>query len=271
MSDPIRNNLFDLSGKTALVTGAASGLGRVFAEALGAYGAAVICGDVETAGNRETAERIAAVGGNARAVALDVADPASVDAVTADIEATEGRLDILVNNAGIATGKQRVHEMSIENWDRLMAVNLRGVFLCMRATLPLMLERRGGSIINISSVAGLVGVDPEIPAVASNYSAAKAGVIGLTREAAAEYGPHNIRVNAIAPGWHLGTNLGRDEIADASPEMMQAFLNRLQQDTPLRRTGDPAELAGLVVYLASDAASFLTGQVIAHDGGWTVT
>lgn len=269
MSDAITNTLFDLSGKTALVTGAASGLGRVFAEALGVYGAAVVCADVDTAANEQTAARITAAGGTARAVRMDVADAADVERTAADIRATEGCVDVLVNNAGIATGKELIHEMSVENWDRLMAVNLRGVFLCMRAILPLMLERTGGSIVNIASIAGLVGVDPTIPAVASNYSAAKGGVIGLTREAAAEYGPHNIRVNAIAPGWHLGTNLGRDEIGEATPEMMEAFLNRLHGDTPLRRTGQPKELAGLVVYLASDASAFLTGQVIAHDGGWT--
>ncbi len=269
MTDTINNTLFDLSGRTALVTGAASGLGRVFAEALAAYGAAVVCGDVDTAGNEETATRIRSAAKQARAVAMDVADADNVAAVIADIEATEGALDVLVNNAGIATGKALIHEMSIDHWDRLMAVNLRGVFLCMRAALPLMLARGRGSIINISSIAGLVGVDPTIPAVAANYSAAKGGVIGLTREAAAEYGPNNIRVNAIAPGWHLGTNLGRDEIGDATPEMMDALLNRLRHDTPLGRTGDPKELAGLAVYLASDASSFLTGQVIAHDGGWT--
>jgi len=269
MANAISRQMFQLDGRVAAVTGAGSGLGRVFARALGLYGAAVICTDIASAGNEETAAIVTGAGGKARTFIVDVADEAAVDALAADIRKRENRVDVLVNNAGISTGKDLLHELPVEKWDRVMAVNLRGVFLCMRALLPFMLAQRRGSIINLSSIAGLVGVDPQIPAVSSNYSAAKAGVIGLTREAAAEYGGHGIRVNAIAPGWHLGTKLGRQPSIKANPEMMKAFVERLRRDTPLARTGEPEELAGLAIYLASDASSFVTGQVIAHDGGWT--
>lgn len=269
MTTAISKQMFQLDGRVAVVTGAGSGLGRVFARTLGLYGAAVICTDISAAGNEETAAMIAAEGGKARTFVMDVAEESAVDALAADIRARENRVDVLVNNAGISTGKNLLHELPVAKWDRVIAVNLRGVFLCMRALLPFMLAQRRGSIINIASIAGLVGVRPEIPAVTSNYSAAKSGVIGLTREAAAEYGAQGIRVNAIAPGWHLGTNLGQQGAIRADPAKMQAFVDRVSGDTPLARTGQPEELAGLLIYLASDASSFMTGQVIAHDGGWT--
>jgi NAD(P)-dependent dehydrogenase (short-subunit alcohol dehydrogenase family) len=131
-----------------------------------------------------------------------------------------------------------------------------------------MLPRKKGVVINIASIAGLGGISPKTPAVAVNYSSSKAAVIGFTRQAAAEYGNDGIRFNAIAPGWHLGTQLAR-EAAPPSEEVIKAFVTALNGATPMGRTGDPEELAGLLIYLASDASSFVTGQVIAHDGGWT--
>ncbi len=269
MGNPFNRDLFNLDGRTAVVTGAGSGLGRVFAQALAAFGADLFCTDIDRDGAEQTADSILSSGGSATPLQVDAADQRSIAGLAEAIEAAGSRCDLLVNNAGIATPKHRIHEMPVADWDRLMAVNLRGVFLCTRALLPFMLAQQSGSVINISSIAGLGGISPQIPAVSSNYSTSKGGVIAFTRQGAAEYGGDGIRFNAICPGWHLGTQLGREEVGEQTPEMIEAFLAKLNQATPLGRTGDPAELAGLVVYLASDASAFLTGQVIAHDGGWT--
>ncbi len=261
-------DMFRLDGRVALVTGAGGGLGRVFAQVLAVAGARVCCADVDRAGARETADLITAVGGQAYAQAVDVTDTASVDALAAGLQA-HGRLEVLVNNAGIATRTARIHEMPVADWDRLHAVNTRGVFLVTRACLPLMLRAGKGSVINLASVAALVGVTPELPAVAANYSASKGAVAAFTRQAAVEYAADGIRFNAIAPGWHLGTNLGRESLGSWQPEQLQAFLAGIEARTPMRRTAQPQELAGLCLYLASDASGFMTGQIIANDGGWT--
>ncbi|MGB4767055.1 MAG: SDR family NAD(P)-dependent oxidoreductase [Rugosibacter sp.] len=261
-------NLFRLDHRVALVTGAGVGLGRVFARALATVGAKVVCADIDLVIAQETAQQITAAGGEALALRVDVSDEASVAKMVADTSAHFGTLDILINNAGIATPPLRVHEMPVADWDRLHSVNTRGIFLCTRAALPFMLPRKKGVVISIASIAGLGGVSPKTPAVAVNYSSSKAAVIGFTRQAAAEYGRDGIRFNAIAPGWHLGTQLGREALPP-SEQAIQAFVATLNEATPLGRTGDPEELAGLLIYLASDASSFVTGQVIAHDGGWT--
>lgn len=260
-------DMFRLDGRVAVVTGAGSGLGEVFATALSVAGARVICADLDGGSAKALADRL----DNARAAEVDVGDEQSVAALFDAVKAEEGQLDVLVNNAGISTRPLRIHEMPVEDWDRLDRVNNRGVFLCTRAALGLMRERGAGSVINISSVAGLVGVTSDIGAVSANYSASKGAVIGLTRQAAAEYGPEGIRFNAICPGWHLGTQLGR-EAAEllADPQALEGFLARVHQLTPLQRTAEPRELAGLCLFLASDASSFMTGQIIASDGGWTV-
>ncbi len=267
----MKRDLFDLDGKTALITGAGSGLGREFARGLGGFGARVLCADHNAAWAEETAAELVAAGADARALIVDVTRRESVAEMAERAAAAGGGVDVLVNNAGIATGPSRVHEMSVEDWDRLMAVNLRGVFLCTRAIIPLMLAGGGGSIINIASIVGLVGYHPSFPSAGANYAASKAGVVGFTRQVAAEYAKDGIRVNAIAPGWHEGTRLGDERRATSTPEAVARFNAAIIARTPLGRTGRPPELQGLAIYLASEASSFVTGQVFVHDGGWVAS
>ncbi|MFN0299878.1 MAG: SDR family NAD(P)-dependent oxidoreductase [Burkholderiales bacterium] len=262
-------NLFSLDGKVALVTGAGSGLGLAFAQGLAAQGATVVCADR----NAEWAERAVGLvgqsGAKATAITVDVADVASVEAMMKRIVATHRRIDILFNNAGIATKPYRVHELPVEDWDRLIAINLRGVFLCTRGVLPVMLANGGGSIVSIASIIGIVGCYPGHTMVNATYAASKAGVSGFTRQLAVEYAKDNIRANAIAPGWHGGTRLGTEAREGATPEAIARFESSIANGVPMGRRGTPEELVGLAVYLASDASRYLTGQTIVHDGGWT--
>jgi NAD(P)-dependent dehydrogenase (short-subunit alcohol dehydrogenase family) len=261
------DNLFRMDGKIAVVTGAGNGLGRSFALGLAAFGATVICADRDRDGAEETAALARQSRLEAEPLHNDVADEASVEDAWGKIAKQHGRVDILINNAGIATASGRPHEFGIADWDRLMAINLRGVFLTTRKALALMLPGPG-SIINIASIAGLRGYYPGFVALQVNYSTAKAGVIGFTRQVAAEYAREKIRVNAIAPGWHGGTALAAERRAVASPEQMAQFEKALAERIPMRHRGVPDDLVGLAVYLASDASHYVTGQVIAHDGGW---
>jgi len=263
------SNLFDLKGKVALVTGAGSGLGREFSRGLAQFGAEVICADQDLSWAKETAGLIQSAAGHASSFQVDVADAASVQALADHAAASCGRVDILFNNAGIAAIPKRAHELSVEEWDRLIAINLRGVFLCTRAIVPIMLAGAGGSIVNIASIVGVIGHYPGFAMVGASYAAAKAGVIGFTRQIAVEYAKDNIRANAIAPGWHGGTRLASKAKASLTAETIARYESAIVAGTPMGRRGRPEELVGLAIYLASDASRFLTGQVIAHDGGWT--
>ncbi len=261
--------LFDLSGRVAVITGAASGFGRVFATLFAEAGAEIIAADRDAERVQETADIVIEAGGKARAVTVDVADAASVQTL-AEVVAEGGRgAHVLVNNAGIANVAKRVHELPIEAWNEVLAVNLTGAFLCSRAVLPLMLAVGGGSIVNISSIAGLIGVYPDFAMLNAVYASAKAGLIGLTRQTAVEYAKDNIRANAIAPGWHGGTRLGEANRRGRSNAETAKFEDTILEGTPMGRRGTPEELGPLALYLASDASSYVTGQVFTQDGGWT--
>jgi len=259
-------DLFQMKGKVSLVTGAGSGLGRVFCEVLAEAGSDVVC-DINEDWARETAKIIAEYGVKTLVIKADVVKQEEVKEMFSKVEQEFGKLDVLINNAGVATKSLRIHEMPLKDWNRVIGINLTGVFMCMQEGIKLMLKRKKGSIINIASVCGMRGVDPEILA-ACNYAATKSGMIGLTKQGAAEYGASGIRVNVIAPGWHLGTRLGEGAGIVGSEEKNMALIKKITELTPMKRTGDPAELKGLALYLASDASSFVTGSVFVHDGGW---
>ncbi len=258
-----RVNLFDLSGKVSLVTGAGSGLGRVFSEALAEYGSDVVCLDLNETWATETAKLISRAGVRTLVVRADVSNQEDVMKAFGKVDQEFGKLDILFNNAGVTTKGARLHEMPIEYWHRAVSVDLTGVFFCMQEGIKMMLRQKKGTIINLSSAAGLFGLLP----TRSNYCAAKAGVVSLTKSAAVDYGPEGIRVNAIAPGMIGGTRLG--ESAGATKEQMERLIARVSSETPLQRIGAPSELKGLAVFLASDASSYITGAVFMVDGGHT--
>jgi gluconate 5-dehydrogenase len=207
---------------------------------------------------------IAQYGIKTAVVKADVSKQDEVKAMFRKVDRDFGRLDILFNNAGIATKGTRIHEMLLEDWNRVIDVNLNGTFMCMQEGLKLMLRQQSGSIINISSILGLSAIDPEILAIA-HYIASKHAIIGLTKTAAVQYGPDNIRVNAIAPGFIGGTRLGDVEKRGDSG----SYSGKVTSLTPLRRFGQPEELKGLAVLLASDASSFITGATFVPDGGWS--
>lgn len=257
-------NIFDLSGKVTLVTGGGAGLGREICEAMAEFGADVACNDINIEKAQETVELIGRFGHRAVAVKADVSRPEEVERLVNQVVAGLGTIDVLFCNAGIPGRPIRLHELAIEDWYTCMDVDLKGVFLCMRAVLPVMLKQRSGSIISIASVAGIMAGSEErsIPNL-SAYGAAKAGVIGLTRHAAVEYARDGIRVNAIAPGGHRTTLP-----SSLTPEVVEQIDNLLSKFTPLGRMGEPGEIRGLAVYLASDASSYVTGQVFVEDGGF---
>lgn len=248
-------DLFRLDGKIALVTGAARGLGKEIAMGLAQHGASLVLADVESP--EKTAEQIKRKGARCSAVKTDVSDEAEVKDLKAQAIEAYGRVDILINNAGVSQlSHTRTEALSVEEWDQVIGINLRGTFLCCKHMGGSMMKTGGGNIVNIASTAGITGV-PRAPA----YCASKAGVILLTKSLALEWAPHNIRVNAIAPHY-LETALtrgirGSDKVYDG-----------LIKQIPLRRFGKPSELIGAVLFLSSDTSSYVTGTVFAVDGGY---
>jgi len=244
----------DLSGQVALVTGASRGIGKAIALALGKAGAKVACIARNEEKLKETAAEIAAAGGTATVHSCDVVDSAAVQQAVDAVVADGGRLDIVVNNAGI-TRDTLVPRMSDEEWDDVIATNLRSVFLFTRAATQVMMRQRSGRIINISSVSGIMGNPGQ-----ANYSASKAGIIGLTQTVAREIAGRKVTVNAICPGF-IAT-----EMTDALGPMVQ---EEAKKRIPAKRLGEAEEIADAVLYLASDSASYITGQVLVVDGGLT--
>jgi len=260
------SKLFDLTGKVSLVTGAGSGLGRVLCEAMAEHGSDVICSSRSEARAQETAGMIAKYGVKTLVFKADVSKQDEVRALFRKVDQEFGKLDVLFNNAGISTKGTRFHEIRLEDWNKVINTNLTGTFLCMQEGIKLMLRQNSGSIINITSILGLVAADPDILSN-PHYVASKHGIIGLTKIAAVQYGQNNIRVNAIAPGFYAGTRLGDAE--ERTDEQTQAWAQKVITLTPQKRFAKPEEIKGLAVLLASDdAASFVTGATILTDGGW---
>ncbi|MCS7012635.1 MAG: SDR family oxidoreductase [Chloroherpetonaceae bacterium] len=243
-------------GKVALVTGGASGIGRATAIAFARAGAKVAVADVQVAGAEETAKMIHAAGGEAMCIKADVSKAADVEAMVKAVVQKYGRLDCAFNNAGIEGATAPTAESTEENWDKVIDINLKGVWLCMKYEIQQMLRQGGGAIVNTASVAGLVG----FPGMAA-YCASKGGVVQLTRTAALEYAKAGIRVNAVCPG-AIQTPMVERVIA-RQPEMEQAIVAM----EPIGRLGQPNEIAEAVVWLCSDAASFVTGHPMVIDGG----
>ncbi len=241
-----------LNGKVALVTGASQGIGEAIARRFAAEGAVVLAAARSADKLAALVSSIEAAGGKARAVTLDVADPASIAATMKGIADAEGRLDVLVNNAGI-TEDNLILRMTKESWDRVIATNMTGAFLLSQAAIKMLIRQRAGRIVNITSVVGLMG-----NAGQANYASAKAGLVGLTKSLAREVGSRNVTVNAVAPGY----------IATAMTEKMTAQAKEaLSSQIPLGRLGEPSDVAAAVAFLASDDAAYVTGHVLNVSGG----
>ena len=240
-------------GKVAIVTGASRGIGRGIAMALAESGATVICAARDLAKLEAVAAEIVAAGGKAQAAVVDVASRESIESLISATVAGHGRIDVLVNNAGI-TRDNLLLRMKQAEWDDVIATNLTSVFTSTQAVMKPMLKQRGGSIINIGSVVGLTG-----NAGQANYAAAKAGLVGFSKSVAREVASRGIRVNVITPGFI------ETDMTNAMPE---AAKQAMLATVPLGRTGTPADIAALVVYLASDASAYVTGQTISVDGGF---
>ncbi len=263
-------NLFDLTGKTALVTGGSRGIGRSYAKAMAAFGANVAIAARDQGKIDETLNILKAYGGKTLGISADMTKEADIKRMVDETVKKFGRIDILFNNAGIARGLKPIHEENLADFDIVIDTNLRGPFLVMKYVLPVMIKQNKGAVIFTSSTAGIRAEVPEIAPIA--YCAAKAGINVMTQVAAIEYAKYNIRVNCIAPGMHH-SELGHDNprpMATPNPEMMAMMQERMKktnEDIPMNRMAESDELCGIAVLLASDASSYITGQIIAQDGG----
>jgi NAD(P)-dependent dehydrogenase (short-subunit alcohol dehydrogenase family) len=247
------------AGKVAFVTGAGSGIGRATALAFAREGASVVAADASEQGNQETVRMIEELGGRVLAVSCDVTRAEDVRSVLDRTIETFGRLDVAFNNAGVEQEEAATAQLAEEVWDRVIDIDLRGVFLCMKHEIPLMLEQGGGAIVNTSSGAGVKGFP-----MGAAYVAAKHGVIGLTRAAALDYAQANIRINAVCPGI-IETQM-MDRVTGDTPEGRQQVISQ----EPIGRMGKPEEIAEAVLWLCSEAASFVVGHAMVVDGGQTV-
>jgi NAD(P)-dependent dehydrogenase (short-subunit alcohol dehydrogenase family) len=247
--------LFDLTGRVAIITGGSIGLGRQMAEGLAEMGASVVLCARKQERCHQAAEELKKLGVKAIALACDVRSQASVQQAIDATLTQFGRIDVLINNAGISWGAP-VEEMRLEDWTKVIETNLTGTFLCAQAVGKVMIQQRRGKIINIASVAGLGGAPPELPAI--GYHASKGGVIAFTKDLACKWAEHNIQVNAIAPGW-FPTHMS-NRVLEHHKEL---FLSHI----PLRRFGNEHDLKGAAVFLASGASDYVTGHVLVVDGG----
>ena len=244
--------------RVALVTGAGSGIGRATALAFAQDGWSVVVSDIDEESNDETARRIQEMHNNVLAVTADISRPAHIDRLFDDLDSAFGRLDAACNNAGIEGEQAPTAECTDENWERVLGINLTGTWLCMKREIPLLIENGGGSIVNVSSIAGMVGF-----AGSPAYVASKHGMNGLTKTAALEYAEDDIRVNAVCPGAIETPMIER--FTQDDPERRE----QLETMHPLGRMGTPEEVAETIRWLCSDAASYVTGHIMPVDGGFT--
>jgi NAD(P)-dependent dehydrogenase (short-subunit alcohol dehydrogenase family) len=253
------NSNGNFTGKVAFVTGAANGIGRATALAFAREGANVVVADISEQGNQETARMIEELGGRALAVRCDVTRAEDVKAALDKTIETFGRLDFAFNNAGVEQKIAATVELDEADWDRIVNINLRSVFLCLKHEIPLMLKQGSGAIVNTSSGAGVKGFKGQ-----AAYVAAKHGVVGLTKAVALDYASQNIRINAVCPGI-IETPM-MDRFSGGTPEGRERVISQ----EPIGRMGQPEEIANAVVWLCSDASSFAVGHALVVDGGQTV-
>lgn len=247
-----------LEGKVALVTGASQGIGRAIAVALAQEGARV---GLLARNRRGLAETLEMIGGSGVVAVCDVTDPSAVVGAVEDVVSALGRLDVVVNNAGTRQNFQRLDELSIQEWDRVIAANLSSVFYVTRAAVQHLIGQRSGSVVNVSSIAGPLG----FPTIGS-YSASKSGVIGATRTMAAEWCEFGVRVNSVAPGWTSSPMNVELRTDPANAEMLETIESKIL----MGRFADASEVASAVVFLAGECSSYITGQTLMVDGGWSV-
>ena len=255
-----------LKDKVALVTGGTSGIGRSTAIAFGAAGAKVVFSSRREAKGEETATLIRETGAECLFMRSDVSSEPEVKALIEKTVATYGRLDFAFNNAGFGTVPKPLHEQSVEDFDSMMATNLRGVFLSMKYEIQQMLTQGAGVIINNSSIAGSIGIPGMGP-----YTGSKHAVMGLTRSAALDYAKQGIRINAVNPGYIRGTEIVTPKSLQEMGMTLEQFDSMVSSSVPMGHRGQPEEIAATVVFLCSDAASYITGQPLAIDGGYTAS